>query len=70
MSKMPPAKADIERQCRQKEGTSLLFAFCSNCEYEKEFYTSSQQTDKSFDVNKRIVYAMRACGQGYSGIKQ
>ena len=63
-------KLILKDNVAKKRGlASLLFAFCSNCEYEKEFYTSSQQTDKSFDVNKRIVYAMRACGQGYSGIK-
>ena len=64
-------KLILKDNVAKKRGlASFLFAFCSNCEYEKEFYTSSQQTDRSFDVNKRIVYAMRACGQGYSGIKQ
>ena len=27
-----------------------------------------KKTDHSFDVNKRIVYTMRSCGQGYSGV--
>ena len=54
---------------KKKGLASLLYVSCSKCEYKKEFYTSPQQADKSFDVNKRIVYAMRACKQGCSGIK-
>ena len=34
-----------------------------------EFYTSSASAHQSYDVNKRVVYAMRACGQGHAGLE-
>ena len=62
-------KLELKDNIARKKGlASLLYIICSKCEYKNEFYTSTQQSDKSFDVNKRIVYAMRSCGQGYSGI--
>lgn len=57
-----------DNTARKKGLASFLYITCSKCDYINEFYTSTQQSDKSFDVNKRIVYAMRSCGQGYSGI--
>ena len=34
-----------------------------------EFYTSLSSDHNRFVVNKRIVYGMRACGQGYAGLQ-
>jgi len=53
---------------RKKGLASSLYIVCRKCEYKNDFYTSRQHTDSSFDVNKRIVYTMRSCGQGYSGV--
>ena len=49
---------------------SLLVVTCSKCDFRTQCYTSlSQQGERDFDVNKRIVYSMRSCGQGYAGIE-
>ena len=48
---------------------SLLIIQCQACSYFHEFYTSLSSDHNSFDVNKRIVYGMRACGQGYAGLQ-
>ena len=53
---------------KKKGLASLLYIECAKCAYKHEFYTSRNQ-NKSYDVNKRMVYAMRSCGQGYSGIE-
>ena len=42
---------------------------CSSCDTKNDFNTSSIN-NKSFDINNRIVYAMRSCGQGFSGIEK
>ena len=31
---------------------------------------TSRKNSQCFDVNKRIIYTMHACGQGYSGIEK
>ena len=62
-------KLKLQENVGRKKGlASSLYVFCCECEYKNDFYTSRQQSDTSFDVNKRIVYTMRSCGQGYSGI--
>ena len=45
---------------------------CPTCEKITEFYTSKVcgENNKSFDVNRRIVYTMRSCGQGYAGLEK
>ena len=49
---------------------SNLCLKCTTCLFEKTFYTSSTEDNgKGFDVNKRMVYAMRTCGQGHAGIE-
>lgn len=62
-------KLKLKENVGRKKGlASSLYVFCVNCEYKNDFYTSRQHPDSSFDVNKRIVYTMRSCGQGYSGV--
>ena len=51
----------------KKKGLSSLL-LCQNCSYFEEFCTSRSK-DNSYDVNKRAVYSMRACGQGYAGLE-
>ena len=46
----------------------MLILNCS-CGYVKEFY-SSNTCGKGYDVNRRIVYAMRSIGHGHSGIEK
>ena len=58
----------LKEVLKNKKGlASYLIIYCV-CGYEKPFYTS-KQTAKSFDVNKRAVYSMRSCGQGYAGLE-
>ena len=57
-----------EKLSKKKGCASYLSVQCSCCSYINEFYTSENR-DKTSDVNKRIVYAMRSCRQGYSGIE-
>ena len=37
--------------------------------WEHTFCSSKKTNPKGFEVNKRIVYSMRSCGQGYAGIE-
>ena len=48
---------------------SMLELKCNKCGYKSKFYTS-KQCDRSFDINRRIVYSMRSCGQGHSSIQK
>ena len=56
-----------EKNEKRKGFASLLQIACKECCFTHEFYTSAC-TDKSFDINKRTIYTMRACGQGYGGV--
>ena len=59
----------LQEMPQKKKGlSSYLYIRCKKCEYERPFYTSQTCNDKAFDVNKRIIYAMRSCGQGHAGI--
>ena len=46
------------------------------CDYKNNFYTSRTvssegvQGNQSFDANSRMVYTMRACGQGHAGVEK
>ena len=64
-------KLKLHERLNQKKGlASLLVLNCNECDYEREFYSSQLCRDKFFDVNTRIVYAMRSIGQGYSSIEK
>ena len=58
-----------EESAKKKGLASHLSVKCSECAYERSFYTSSRSDDKTFDINKRIIYSMRACGQGYASVE-
>ena len=62
----------VEKFSEKKGYASSLSIKCSSdCEYHHSFYTSRKCTDsKTFDVNNRIVYAMRNSGQGHSSLEQ
>ena len=40
-----------------------------NCGFLENFYTS-KECGKSYDINRRIIYSMRSCGQGFSSIEK
>jgi len=46
---------------------SLLTITCQTRTFKHEFYSSKQHL-KSFAINRRVVYAMKNIGQGYSSI--
>ena len=47
----------------------LSKSLCSNCDFEHEFSSSPILQNGSLDVNKRMVCAMRAIGQGHGGME-
>lgn len=55
-----------------KQGLSLqLRLSCTVCEFCYSFWTSKQIDKKrSYDINKRSVYAFRRLGKGYAGMKK
>lgn len=61
----------LNEKFSKKQGfASLLSLKCRSCGYVKEFYTSKQHEGKRFDINKRFVYGMRSCGQGYAFLEK
>ena len=49
----------------------MLYICCPNCNEKNEFYTSKTCSGrKTFNVNNRIIYSMRACGQEFSGLEK
>jgi hypothetical protein len=66
-----PSLSLTDRLSCKKGMASLLILQCNrfSCDFKKEFYTSNC-CDKSFDVNKRMVYTMRALGNGHAGIEK
>lgn len=61
----------LSERCNKKQGfASMLEITCSTCNYINPFYTSKVHTAKRYyEINHRMVYAMRACGQGHGGME-
>ena len=57
-----------ERMSMKKGLAYLLYVKCE-CGYSYDFYTSKSSAHNSYDINKGMVYTMRACGQGYAGLE-
>lgn len=53
---------------RKQRLCSTFSLSCSQC-YFKHDFSSSKRVNNAYDVNKRIVYAMRSVGQSYAGIE-
>ena len=53
----------------QKGSASHLRVRCETCGWVYTFHTS-KKVQHSFDINKRLVYAMRSMGQGHSSMKR
>ena len=69
---MSIAYFEIARMFDRKMGfASLLTIKCKErrCKFKEEFYTSNP-VKKTFDINRRIIYAMRNIGQGHASIKK
>ena len=53
--------------------TRFFLVACCKCKYSHEFCTSQTTTNidnRRYDENLRMVYGMRACGQGYAGMEK
>jgi hypothetical protein len=55
-----------EDDVSRKGCASKLRLCCLNCSWKHLFWTS-KRTEKSFEVNKRLVYGMRRIGKGHAG---
>ena len=69
-----PARKEIcltlhENSYCRKGSASYLILDCE-CGYSEGFYSSNRLPGHGggFEVNKRLVYAMRSCGQGHAGL--
>ena len=60
------------KDLQKKKGfASVLYIKCEVCDYEKEFNTSRTYSSKqAYDVNSRMIYAMRSIGRSYSAIEK
>ena len=57
----------------KKQGLAIKFSIkCDSCQkFIHSFWTSKKPTKvRSFDINKRLFYAMRRMGKGYAGMKR
>ena len=57
----------------KKFGLASLLNVNCKCGYNTDFYTSRKcfsGGSKAFDVNRRMIYSMRACGQGHAGLEK
>ena len=69
-------KLILEDLCtKKKDLASYLCIKCGACGYSRHFYSSKMiEADgcgmKSFDINTRVVYGMRAVGGGYNSLKK
>ena len=52
-----------------KRGLAFTFVIRCVCGYESNFCTSNK-ANRAYDVNKRFVYSMRTCGQGYASMEK
>ena len=58
-----------DKKFERKGCASHLRLRCEECGWVFSFY-SSKKVKKSFDVNKRLVYAMRSIGKGHASMKR
>ena len=69
----PTCKLQKVKFCKiNKSGFAIQYCVscCDGaCAYENFFWSSEKNKERSFDINKRIIYAMRRIGNGNRGIK-
>ena len=59
----------VEDDTKRMGSASRLSLHCISCGHHEEFYTS-KKIGSCFEVNWRMVYAMRSIGCGLSGMKK
>ena len=61
----------LEGSSKKMGLSSFLNIVCENCDHISDFHTSKKcGSSKSYDVNRRAVYTMRAIGQGFAGLEK
>ena len=58
-----------------KMGLSSNLKLACSCGFIKTFFTSKKHKSKGsgaagFEINKRIIYALRSCGEGYASLQK
>ena len=59
----------LEEDTKTKKGFSSCLAVVCGCKFQITTHTS-ERCEKGFDVNRRMVYAMSACEQGFAGVER
>ena len=59
----------LRENFENRQGSASHFTIECSCGFEKAFFTS-RKNDRAFDINQRLVYSMRSCGQGFAGIQR
>ena len=63
-------KLFLKHNVNKKKGlASSLTVVCSRCDAKNNFFISSM-ANRTYNINNRIVYAMRSSGKGFSGIEK
>ena len=60
----------LKENFSNKQGLATCLVVVCACGYTHAHHTSCSCGKKEFDINRQIVYTMRSCGLGYSGIEQ
>ena len=61
-------RLELKENFSNKQGLASCLVVVCACGYTHPYHTSRSCGKKGFDINRRIVYTMRSCGLGYSGI--
>jgi len=71
------ARVKLHENFSEKKGLASKLVLKCCCGFEKQFYTSKEHKQsgiqgggRGFDINKRIVYGLRSCGQGYASLEK
>ena len=59
----------LKENFSEKMGLASSLEVACECGFSKKFYTS-KLSGRGYEVNRRVIYAMRSCGQGYAGIQK
>lgn len=63
-------RLELKENFSNKQGLASCLVVVCACGYTHPYHTSRSCGKKGFDINRRIVYTMRSCGLGYSGIER
>lgn len=68
----PKCKNDnltLQEDLSQKKGLACTLILLCKCGH-RQVFLNSESCEKSYDINRRLVYSMRSIGQGYGGIQK